>query len=62
MAKQEKAVKKPTKPKKLKAGVSVFEDRDRLAIVQRWNWDHYCSRCGGNSKTVAICSECDNRG
>lgn len=53
---------KSTKPKKLKAGVSVFDDRERLKLAQEWHWSHYCSRCGETSKTKSVCSSCENRG
>ncbi len=50
------------KPKSIKAGQSVYDDRERLKAIQQWNLDYDCRRCGEYSTTKFNCSNCENRG
>lgn len=50
-----------TRPKKVKANASVFDDRELLEQTRQWEVDYYCRRCTKHSKSKNYCTECDNR-
>ena len=50
-----------TRPKKVKANASVFDDLELLKETRQWIVDYYCCRCADYSKSKNYCTQCDNR-